>query len=67
MTVDYSTTDGTARAGIDYTADRRTLSFASGVTGQTFKVPIVNDNRVTDGADGDPDRSATPAPAPSPS
>jgi hypothetical protein len=41
--VDYATSDGTARAGSDYTSANGTLSFDPGVTSQTFAVSIVDD------------------------
>jgi Calx-beta domain len=43
VTVDYSTTPGTAIAGVNYTAVTGTLVFASGVKSVTFQVPIIND------------------------
>jgi len=43
VTVDYATSDGTAVAGIDYTASSGTLSFGAGVITRTFTVPILND------------------------
>jgi hypothetical protein len=43
FTVDYATSNGTATAGLDYTAKTGTVSFASGVLSQTFTVPILND------------------------
>jgi len=48
-TVDYSTSDGTARNGVDYTASSGTLNFASGQTSASFTVPIIN-NTTVDGA-----------------
>jgi hypothetical protein len=45
VTVQFSTSDGTATAGADYTAVTRTLTFAPGVRSQTVMVPIVNDTR----------------------
>ena len=44
--VQYSTSDGTARAGINYKATSGTLSFASGVTKGTFTVPLIGDKQV---------------------
>jgi aryl-phospho-beta-D-glucosidase BglC (GH1 family) len=41
VTVDYSTLDGTAHQGIDYTATKGTLTFAAGVTSMTVYVPIL--------------------------
>jgi hypothetical protein len=41
--VDFSTQDGTAVAGADYTAVSRTLTFAPGVRTQTVSVPILQD------------------------
>lgn len=46
VTVDYATSDGTATAPSDYTATSGTLTFAPGVTSQTFSIPIVNDSVV---------------------
>ncbi len=42
-TVNYSTSNGTAIAGLDYTAVSGTLIFAGGQTSQSFVVPISND------------------------
>jgi len=39
-TVDYTTVDGTAKAGTDYTAESGTLTFGPGVTSQTVTVPL---------------------------
>ncbi|PYK58592.1 MAG: hypothetical protein DME21_15385, partial [Verrucomicrobia bacterium] len=44
VTVDYATTDGTATAGLDYRAQRGTLSFGIGETNKTFTVPIMDDS-----------------------
>jgi hypothetical protein len=43
VTVNYSTSNGTATAGSDYAAATGTLTFAPGVTTQTITVPITND------------------------
>lgn len=43
VSVDYSTSDGTATAGQDYTAVSGTLNFGAGETSKTFTVPITND------------------------
>jgi uncharacterized repeat protein (TIGR01451 family) len=43
VTVDYATSDGTAQAGSDYTTAAGPLTFAPGVTSQTFSVPILPD------------------------
>src|SRR5207237_3706562 len=43
VTVNYSTGDGTATAGSDYTATSGTLTFGAGVTSKTFAIPIVKD------------------------
>jgi hypothetical protein len=42
-TVDYSTTNGTAIAGVDYIPVSGVLSFAPGQVVQTISVPIIND------------------------
>jgi hypothetical protein len=45
VSVNYATSDGTARAGSDYAATSGTLTFADGDTApKTFAVPIVNDS-----------------------
>ena len=44
VTIDYATTDGSATAGNDYTATSGILTFADGVTSQTFSVPIIDDS-----------------------
>ena len=43
-TVNYSTVDGTAKAGVDYTAKSGTLTFGPGVTAQTVTVPLTDVN-----------------------
>ncbi len=43
VTVDYATQDATAIAGADYQTSLGTLSFADGITSQSFSVPIIND------------------------
>ncbi|HEX8492539.1 MAG TPA: Calx-beta domain-containing protein [Pyrinomonadaceae bacterium] len=44
VSVSYATTDGTAAAGIDYTAATGTVTFAEGeTTAKTVTIPIAND------------------------
>jgi len=43
VSVDYTTSDGTAQAGLDYVAGSGTLTFAAAQTSQTFVIPITND------------------------
>jgi len=43
VTVDYSTADGTALSGSDYTATTGTLTFTPGQTSQTVNVPVLGD------------------------
>jgi hypothetical protein len=43
VTVNYATSDGTATAGNDYTPASGVVTFAPGVTSQTFTVPILDD------------------------
>ncbi len=43
VAVHYQTVDESALAGIDYTSTRGTLTFASGVTSQSFNVPLRDD------------------------
>jgi glucose/arabinose dehydrogenase len=45
-TLDYTTLDGSASAGNDYTAQSGTLTFASGVTSQVISIPILDDTLV---------------------
>jgi hypothetical protein len=46
VTVQYATSNGSAMVGTDYSAAAGGLTFASGVTTQTFTVPIVNDSAI---------------------
>ncbi|HKW77803.1 MAG TPA: IPT/TIG domain-containing protein [Candidatus Limnocylindria bacterium] len=43
VSVDYTTTDGTANAGSDYIAAAGTLTFAPGITVQTIDVVVIGD------------------------
>ncbi len=42
--VDYTTVDGTAKAGSDYQAVSQTLNFAAGETSKNIVIGIINDN-----------------------
>ncbi|MFM9156856.1 MAG: Calx-beta domain-containing protein, partial [Dolichospermum sp.] len=44
VSVNYATANGTATAGLDYTATIGTLTFAPGVTTQVINIPILNDS-----------------------
>jgi glucose/arabinose dehydrogenase len=44
--IDYTTVDGTARAGSDYTATSGTLQFAEGETFKLIRIPILQDTLV---------------------
>ena len=44
VTVNFTTANGSATAGSDYTAGNGIVSFAPGVTSQTITVPITDDN-----------------------
>jgi hypothetical protein len=46
VSVHYATSDGTGKAGTDYTTAGGTLSFADGQTSATFNVPILVDSQV---------------------
>ena len=43
VTVDFATSDGTAKAGVDYTAASGTLTFDASETSKAITVPILND------------------------
>ncbi|MBX6313452.1 MAG: right-handed parallel beta-helix repeat-containing protein [Isosphaeraceae bacterium] len=43
ISVNYTTADGTATAGVDHIATRGTLTFALGQTSQTLAVPVLGD------------------------
>jgi uncharacterized delta-60 repeat protein len=45
--VNYATTDGTALAGINYTATAGTLSFVGGEVLKTISVPLINNQMTT--------------------
>ena len=47
VTVDYTTVDGSALAGTNYTAESGTLTFTNGQTNQTVTIPIQNDGMAT--------------------
>src|SRR4030095_10756537 len=42
MTVDYSTRDGTAKAGVDYSAQSGTITFTAGERVKTISIPILD-------------------------
>ena len=46
VSVGYATSNGTATAGVDYTAESGTITFAAGVTTQTVHVGIIGDTAV---------------------
>jgi len=46
VTVNYQTADSTARAGLDYTTTKGTLTFAPGQTSKTVLVPVVTDSTI---------------------
>jgi len=45
VSVDWSTIDGTALAGMDYTASSGTVTLANGQTSATFTVPLLDDSQ----------------------
>jgi hypothetical protein len=49
VTVDYSTSGGTAVAGVNYVTTTGTLSFANGETSKTFTVSVMHDGVWTPG------------------
>lgn len=42
-TVNYQTTDGTAKAGVNYVASNGNVTFAPGETSKTIQIPIIDD------------------------
>ena len=48
VTVGYSTSDGTAEAGADYTSKSGTLTFSAGSWTETIEVPVTDDTAVED-------------------
>ena len=48
ITVQYATSDGTAIAGSDYTAENGTLTFGPDVSAQTISIPLVNKGQTGD-------------------
>lgn len=44
VSVNFATSNGSATAGLDYTATNGTLTFNPGVTTQTISIPILNDS-----------------------
>ena len=48
VTVDYATEEQSATAGVDYTDVAGTLTFAAGVTSQSFTVPVIGDTFTED-------------------
>ena len=44
VTINYSTTDGTATAGSDYTSGSGTLAIVAGQTSGTIVVPVISDD-----------------------
>ncbi len=47
VTINYATADGTALAGVNYTATSGTLTFPAGITTQTIRVPILDSGSQT--------------------
>ena len=43
VTVDYATSDGSAQAGVDYTAESDTLTFSAGESSKTVAVAVLDD------------------------
>ena len=49
LTVDYATSDGSAQAGVDYTAASGTLTFQAGESSRTIEVALLDDSHDDDG------------------
>jgi hypothetical protein len=45
-TVQYTTSDGTAKAGVNYLPMSGTLTFTSTVTTQSIAIPVIDDNKI---------------------
>ena len=50
VTVNYSTSGGTAQAGVAYTAESGTLTLAPGQSAASFSVPILDNQGLADGS-----------------
>ncbi len=48
VTIHYATADGTAKAGVNYTATSGTLTFLAGETSKTIVIPVRQDGAITD-------------------
>jgi hypothetical protein len=46
VSVNYATTEGTAKDGVDFAQTSGTVTFAAGQTSQSFSVPILNSGKV---------------------
>ena len=44
VTIGYATTNGTARAGVDYVNANGVLTFSNGITSQSFLIPIMSNS-----------------------
>jgi uncharacterized delta-60 repeat protein len=51
VTVDYTTSDGTASAGADYITTSGTLTFLDGETSKTISIPILDDGTLEGGTE----------------
>jgi uncharacterized delta-60 repeat protein len=47
LTVNYTTTNGTAQAGVDYIATSGILTFTNGIVTNIIVVPIINSSQIT--------------------
>jgi hypothetical protein len=45
VTVGYTTADGSAKAGVNYTPESGTLTFGAGDTSESFTIPILDDGQ----------------------
>src|SRR5438477_293996 len=48
ITATWADSDGSAHAGVDYTAGSGTLTFPPGVLSQTFTIPVLDDNQTNE-------------------
>ena len=61
VSIQYTTTNGTATAGVDYTASSGTLTFLDGQTTASFSIPVINGTKAGTGYLDQSASSSTPS------